>query len=109
MNSAVKKLRHQIDDASQNASSLDLVAQIRSAAVAASGETPPWAAEKSDADRPGFVADFQSDMKEFVGKVDALAAALKADDNATAAKLFKGLLGAERQGHKEFRKPKPQQ
>lgn len=109
ISSAVKKLRHQIDDASRNASSLDLVAQIRSAASDAAGQTPSWAAEKPEADRAKFVADFQSDIKEFIGKVDALAGALKADDNAGAAKGLKELFAAEHQGHKEFRKPKPQQ
>lgn len=105
--SAVRKLKKQIGDADQNASSLDLVAQIRAAAVAASGETPSYAADKPESERAAFVADFQSDMKDFVAKVDTLADALKANDNDSAAKIFKDLLDAERKGHKEFQKPKP--
>jgi soluble cytochrome b562 len=107
--SAMRKLRKQIDDPASNASSLALVSQVRAAAEAAAGETPAWAAEKPEADRAKFVADFRSDMKDFVGKVDSLAAALDANDNAAAAKIYKDLISAERDGHKEFRKPKPQQ
>jgi soluble cytochrome b562 len=105
---AVRKLRLQIKDPASNASSLELVAEIRAAAVAASTETPAWAAEQPEAKRADFVADFQSDMKDFIGKVDALAAALKADDNAAAVDGLKALLNAEKDGHKEFRKPRPQ-
>jgi soluble cytochrome b562 len=107
--SAVKKLKKQLGDASQNASSLELVAQIRDGASAASGETPSYAADKPEAERAAFVADFQSDMKDFVAKVDTLAATLKANDNDAAAKIFKELIDAEHKGHKEFQKPKPQQ
>jgi soluble cytochrome b562 len=107
--SAVRKLRKQIKDPSSNASSLELVAEIRAAAVAASSETPAWAAEQPEARRAAFVADFQSDMKEFIGKVDAVSAALKAGDNAAAAKGLHALIDAEKASHKEFRKPRPQQ
>jgi soluble cytochrome b562 len=109
INWAMRKLRKQIDDPASNASSLDLVAKVRAAAEDATGQTPSWAAEKPEAARAKFVADFQADMKDFVGKVDSLAAALQANDNAGAAKIYKDLLSAERQGHKEFRKPKAQQ
>jgi len=108
ISSAVRKLRLQIKDPAQNASSLELVGEIRAAAVAASTETPAWAAEQPADKQAGFVADFHSDMKEFIGKVDALAAALKADDNAAAADGLKALLAAEKDSHKEFRKPRPQ-
>lgn len=106
--SAIKKLRLQIKDPASNASSLELVGEIRDAAVAASTETPAFAAEQPAEKRADFVADFHSDIKEFIGKVDALAAALKANDNAAAADGFKALLAAEKEGHKEFRKPRPQ-
>jgi hypothetical protein len=106
---AMRKLRKQIGDPASNASSLALVAQFRAAAVSAAGETPAWAAEQPDADRAKFVADFQSDMKDFVIKVDSLAAALNANDNAGAAAIYKDLISSESKGHKEFRKPKPKQ
>ncbi len=105
---AVKKLRLQIKDPSQNDSSLGLVAEIRAAAVAASTETPAYAADQPAEKRVEFVADFQSDMKEFIGKVDALADALKTNDNAAAVDGLKALFAAEKEGHKEFRKPRPQ-
>jgi cytochrome c556 len=105
--SAVRKLSRQIGDPDSNPASLDLVATIRAAAVAASGETPAFASDQPEATRAKFVADFQSAMKEFVGKVDTLAADLKANDNDAAAKDLKALVAAERAGHKEFRKPRP--
>jgi cytochrome c556 len=103
INRALRTLRKQINDASQNDASLALVATIHDAAVAASNETPAWTAEQ--ADQAKFTADYQAKMKDFIGDIDKLSAALKAGDNAGAAKLLQGLQQDEKAGHKEFRKP----
>ncbi len=105
INKANRALGKQISDATKNDSSLELLATIRDAAVAASNETPAFAADQAEADRPKFIADYQAKMKEFLGAVDKVIADLKAGDNATAAVDAKKLGMEERQGHKAFRKP----
>ncbi len=105
INRAVRTLRKQINDASQNESSLALVATIHDAAVAADKETPAWTADQPQADQAKFVDDYHAKMKDFIGDVDKLTDALKAGDNAAAAKLFAGLGQDEKAGHKQFRKP----
>jgi soluble cytochrome b562 len=105
INRAQRTLRKQVADASQNESSLALVATIHDAAVAASSETPAWTADQPQADQAKFVADFHAKMKDFIGDIDKLSAALKAGDNAGAAKLLAGLGQDEKAGHKQFKKP----
>ncbi len=109
VSSAYKKLRKQIPDATQNEASLKQVAIIHDAATDALKLTPAKAADLPEADRAKFVADFQAEMKKFIGKVDDLAAALKANDNATAQKIFEDMAQQEKDDHKEFRKQKKKQ
>lgn len=102
---AMRKLKKQVKDSTQNDASLALVATIRDAAVAASNETPAWTADQPWADRPKFVSDYQAEMKKLIDAVDQLGAALKANDNVTAASLYAQLPHLEKEGHKQFRKP----
>jgi soluble cytochrome b562 len=102
---AFRKLRKQISDPTQNASSLELVGTIHDAAVAASKETPAWTADQPAAQQAEFVANFQASMKEFIGSVDQLSAALKTNDNTQAAKLLANLGHLEHTDHKKYRKP----
>lgn len=97
MGGAFRKLKKSVADASQNAESLKLVATIKAAAVASTKEKPAW--------HPDDAPKFQAKMKEFTTKVEKLEAALKANDNATAAKICEELGAAQKEGHKEFKKP----
>ena len=45
-------------------------------------------------------------MKQFIGNIDKLEAALKAGKNAEAAELLKALKHDQEEGHKQFRKDK---
>ncbi len=105
INKANRALGKQISDATKNDSSLELLATIHDAAVAASDEKPAFTADQPEADQAKFVADYQAKMKEFLGAVDKVIADVKAGDNATAAVDAKKLGMEERQGHKSFRKP----
>jgi len=97
MGGAFRKLKRQISDASKNADSLTLVATIKAAGVESAKEKPAW--------KPQDAEKFQAKMKDFNAKVDKLEAALKANDNATAAKICDELGQAQKEGHKEFKKP----
>lgn len=52
-----------------------------------------------------FEANFQKKMGEFIDTVDQLADALKAGDNAAAAKLTMQLDRLQDADHKDFRRP----
>jgi hypothetical protein len=97
MSGAFRKLKRQIADASKNADSLALVATIKAAGVESAKEKPAW--------KPQDAAKFQAKMKEFNDKVAKLEAALKAGKNDEAAKIVDELGQAQKEGHKEFKKP----
>ena len=107
INRAFKKLRKQVSDASQNASSLELVAGARKAAEEAMNLTPEKAASLPESERPKFIADYKDGIKKLIAKFDALSEALKANNNAEADKIFKDIASFERDEHKEFRKEHP--
>lgn len=94
---AFRKLKRQIADSAQNASSLELVATIKKEATASLNEKPAW--------HPEDAPKFQEQMKQFVELVGKLETTLKAGDNAAAAKLIDDMGAAQKKGHKEFKKP----
>jgi soluble cytochrome b562 len=107
MNDAFKKLRGgAVADATKNEASLAAVADIKAAATAALKLEPKTKAEKPAADQAKFVSDYQAKMKEFIGEVDKLAAALKAGNNEEATKIFATIGDLQKADHKEFRKQK---
>lgn len=97
MGGAFRKLKKSVPDAAQNAESLKSIAIIKAEAAASTKLTPAWKPEQKE--------KYQAKMKEFNAKVDKLEAALKAGDNAAAAKLCEELGAAQKEGHKEFKKP----
>jgi len=105
MNKAFKQLKKQVADASQNASSLTLVAQMEKAATASVALIPEKAADLPEKDRAAFTASYVAKMKDFSAALAKLEAAFKAGDNAGATKLLTDLGNLERADHKEFRKP----
>ena len=106
LNGAYRKLGRQINDASKNADSLAQVAIIKESATAALKLEPVKKKDLPAADQAKFVADFQAEMKTFLGLVDKLEAALKANDNAAAAKLVDELKTERNEDHKKFQKEK---
>ncbi len=104
MNGAMRKLKKQVGDAAQNASSLELVATIKKEGAASVKLEPAKKAEIPAGDQAKFVADYQKQMKDFNAKVEALEAALKANNNTEAAKIVDEMGAAQKQGHKAFKK-----
>ena len=105
MNGAWRKLRKQAGDATANASSLELATTMKACAEKALTFEPAMAADKPAADRSKFVADYQKQMKDFIALADQLTAAFKANDNAAAQALIQKMGAAQKEGHKEFKKP----
>jgi soluble cytochrome b562 len=102
---AYRQLRKQVSDPAQNAASLELVAAIKAGALDARTHTPLKAADVPEPDRAAFEASFQKKMGEFVAAVDQLEEALKAGNNAEAARLAGELDRLQKTDHKEFRRP----
>ena len=104
MSGAFRALRRQVADATKNADSLAKLATIKENAVAAAKLDPALKADKPAAEQAKFVADYQAEMKKFIGQVDAVVAALTANNNAEAEKLLGTLGDAQKAGHKQFKK-----
>jgi soluble cytochrome b562 len=109
MNAAWRKLRArgQLDDPAKNAASLESVAVIRAAAAASLDATPSLAEKKPAAERARFVADYRAAMKAFIANLDRFAAALKANNNDEAKRIFAALAQAQREAHQQFQPPRP--
>ncbi len=103
MNTAFKAVGRQIDDPSKNASTLEQLAIIETNAKAALTFEPEKKAQVPAADQAKFVADYQAGIKEFLVTVDKMRAALKAGNNADAAKVLDSMKDLQRDSHKEFR------
>jgi soluble cytochrome b562 len=108
MGKAFKKLRSQINDASKNKESVQLVATMKENAVAASKFIPEKSADLPEADQAKFNADFVKKMNALVDYLSQLEVSLKAGDNAAAAKQLEVIGNMQKEGHKEFRKKKPE-
>lgn len=104
MNGAFRKLRRQVADATKNANSLELVANLRAASEKSVDLAPKLAAERPEAERPAFIAAYKKQMQEFVAALAPLEAALKANNNAEAEKIVADLGARQKQGHKDFKK-----
>jgi cytochrome c556 len=104
MGGAFRALRRQITDASKNADSLAKLATIKENAMASAKLEPAMKADKPAAEQKKFVADYQAEMKKFIGQVEKVEAALKAGKNDEAAKLVDELGTAQKAGHKQFKK-----
>ncbi len=104
---AVRKLKKQISDPAQNASSLQLVAAMRDAAKEAAAFTPAKAEDLPQDQRAKFVEDFKAGLKELDDRLARLQDAFAAGKNEDAAAIFADLQDFERKEHKQFKKPKP--
>ena len=106
LNKAYKKLRKQIPDQTQNGESLKLVAAIRASAEEALKLAPAKTDDLPAGERAKFVADYRAKMKSFLGELAQLEAALKANNNEEAAKIFTEMGKMQKEAHKEFRRAK---
>jgi soluble cytochrome b562 len=107
MSGAFRKLKRLVTDASKNADSLQLVATMQSEAAEALKLVPAKADDLPAADRAKFVSDYQTKMKSLIETLEKLETALKANKNDEAAKLVGDLSTLQKAGHKEFKRPDP--
>jgi soluble cytochrome b562 len=103
---AFRKLRKQVADPAQNASSLELLATMVAAAKEAVDFTPEKAQDLPADQRPKFEDDFKAGIKNLLEKFGQLQDALTAGKNDDAVKIVADIADFEKKEHKEFRKPK---
>ena len=106
MGSAFRALRRQIKDPAKNEDSLTKLATIKENAQASLKLEPAKKTTLPAGEQKKFVADYQARMKEFVGLVDKVEKALKANNNAEAEKLVGAMADAQKKGHADFQKKK---
>jgi soluble cytochrome b562 len=104
---AFRALNKTVKDPAKNADSLKLVGTIRTNAEAALQLKPAKLADIPADQQEKFLADYREDMKRFIGDVNSLEAALQTGNNAEAAAIVKKMKADMDEGHKEFRKKKP--
>lgn len=106
INTAYRRLNRQVSDSSKNADSLKQVAIIKQNAQAAAKLEPMRKKEVPAGEQAKFMADYQAKMKDFIGTVEKLEAAFKANKNDEAAAILKEMKQDQEEGHKAFKKEK---
>jgi len=103
---AFRKLKKQVADPAQNASSLQLLATMQDALKEAVGLTPEKASDLPADQRAKFVDDYKAGIKGMQDEFSRLADALAAGRNGDAVKIVNEIAELEKKDHKEFRRPK---
>lgn len=102
---AYRKLRKQVADPAQNASSLELIATIQAAAKEAVEFTPAKAQDLPEDQRAKFEEDFKAGINQLQDLFSKLKDAIAAGKNDDAVKIVGQITDLEKKEHKEFRRP----
>jgi hypothetical protein len=105
MGKAFRKLRKQVADPTQNASSLQLLSTMDDAMKEALDLTPAKADDVPADQRAKFVDDYKAGIKGMQDELAKLRAALTAGKNDDATKIVAEIFEQEKKDHKEFRRP----
>ena len=101
---AFRALGRQISDPAKNPDSLQRIAVIKENLQASIKLEPAMKSEIPAAEQKKFVADYQKSMKDFIALVEKTEAALKANNNAEAAKLVDTMRADQKKAHTAFKK-----
>jgi len=102
---ALRKLRKQVADPTQNAASLDLLATMQAALKEAADLTPAKADDVPADQRDKFIADYKAGIQGMQDEFTKLGDAITAGKNDDAAKIVADILALEKKDHKDFRRP----
>ena len=101
---AFRALGRQITDPSKNADSLERLKVMKENLQAGLKLEPAKKAEIPAAEQKKFVADYQAEMKRFIGLIEKTEAALKANNNDEAAKIVATMRTDQKKAHTSFKK-----
>ena len=102
MNRAYKQIGRQIDDASQDVSTLKLVNDLQLATVLSKGMTPPLAGKKTGDEQKALLAEYRKHMLETLKLEIDLESAILAGDRAAAKAAYAKIEEEMKHGHKEL-------
>jgi hypothetical protein len=105
MAKAFRKLKKQVADPTQNASSLELAGKMMDAAKETETLTPEKTMDLPEDQRAKFVDDFHAGIKAMEDEISKLTDALTAGKNDDAAKILAEMGSMEHKDHKEFKRP----
>lgn len=103
MSENFRKLRRQVEDKAQNASSLALVARLRELAAQGAGMKPRMIARAAADEQPKLLRSYQEQMRELAATFGDLEAALRAGKNGKAASIVEDIRELQKAGHHKFR------
>ena len=100
MDDALKALRKQVGDASQNDASLKLIDEMQAQCVIAKAIVPERAAK--EADKKKFVTSYRLEMLKVMDELVKLERAVVEGKNEEALGIAKGLTKIKNEGHEKF-------
>ncbi len=106
MNTAFRKIRRQGADASKNAATLMLIAELKSHTIASIELVPALAAPMVGKEKEKFIAGYREEMHELQREIEKLEAAVRADKNADVAAILESIVALQKKGHKVYRPKK---
>jgi soluble cytochrome b562 len=102
---AFRKLRKQVSDPTQNASSLALLATMQAALAEAVDLTPEKAADVPADQKAKFMEGYKAGIKGMQDEFTKLGDALTAGKNDDAAKIVADIFALEKKDHGDYRRP----
>jgi Cytochrome b562 len=98
----MKKLRRSLRSKDNDAASLETIANIEQAALAAKSMTPRRATTMPSDQQPPFVAEYRKEMAALVISMCNMETAILDGDNAKAQDIYKQMKQQEEDGHDQF-------
>ena len=105
MDKAFRALNAQIKDAAQNAASLQAVADMEAATVAAKDAMPPLVAALPAAEQAARIVEYKKEIGKLLRQELDLEEQLLDGNNAKAAETLAAMQATQQEGHRGFRPP----
>jgi len=105
MGKSFRKLRKQVSDPTQNASSIQLLGTMIAAAKEAEAFKPEKTEDVPADQQAKFLSDYVAGLKGMEDALQKVSDALTAGDNAGATKMVADIADLEKKDHKQFRRP----
>jgi len=102
MNKSYKAIKKQYADPAQKASTLELIAKLKSAAEASADFKPEMAAEMDPEKRTKFLTDYHAAIQELVKQVESLEKAVQEGRTKDCEKWLTEINESKISGHSEF-------
>ena len=103
MEQELRELRTQINDPTQNKSSLDLVKRMEQNSMGARNAVPPMIAKLPSAQQTPKIAAYKALMSKLIAQEQDLEKALRGGQNTKAVEILQAIVRTRQEGHDKFR------